>query len=216
MGLDGPEAIAPTAMELPTRVSDCMDCSVDPCEDFHRYACGRWMTAFERSKPTAAMGLAEVTRQNERHLHEIFTNLERRGARTSSPEARFLAACVDDDDRVAAGTTALQPALASIDAVSDAAGFLRASGELARMGVSGPFSFHVSPSTAGQALLISTAPLGSRLALGAGAESPVQRYLVRTFVALGDSAERAQVRAAAVRTLRAPRATARPPRHAPR
>lgn len=201
MGVEGLGATAPTAFELPTRVSECMDCSVDPCEDFHRYACGRWIAAFDGPKPMAAIGVAEVVRQHERRLDAIYTDLARPRGGTSSPHARFLAACLDGDDRVAAGTSALAPALAMIDAVADADGFLRAAGELARIGVRGPFDFRVISSTTAQALSIHLAPSGMRPAPSDATESPVQRYLVRTFVALGDSAERAQVRAALVRTL---------------
>ncbi|MEZ4453972.1 MAG: M13 family metallopeptidase [Nannocystaceae bacterium] len=134
---------------IAAEVQAAMDTSVDPCQDLYRYACGGWIKSTELPGDQSRWGrsFSVLREQNRELMREILE------AAAKSPEGdgeaaklgRYYAACMDEAAIEAAGVAPLQPLLAEIDAVKDAASFMTVAGKLAPAGVHPIFGLYVAP-----------------------------------------------------------------------
>jgi putative endopeptidase len=130
-----PGAPAPTTPPGPTKPvanaslaatgldPEALDRTTDPCDDFYQFACGGWIkrTEIPADKPVAMRSFVEI---EDRILEYEHVLLEQ--ARTQpgdDPAARqlgaFYGSCMDEAAIEKAGLSALRPALAAIDKVTD-------------------------------------------------------------------------------------------------
>jgi putative endopeptidase len=106
-----------------------MDTSVKACDDFYRFAVGKWRDTHPLPAQYSRFGrFEELAERNREVLHKI---LEEDAAMTSaapgSAEQKvgdFYAACMNEPAIEAAGVTPIQPELDRINAISDRASLL--------------------------------------------------------------------------------------------
>ena len=126
-----------------------MDRAADPCADFYRYACGGWLDATELpSDQTRWTRSFSAIREDNRA--ELRTLLEDAAANPGDdPDRRrighFYSSCLDEAAIEKAGSAPLQPILAEIAAVEDAAGAFALAGKLQRWNAGSLFGLGVLP-----------------------------------------------------------------------
>jgi putative endopeptidase len=100
-----------------------LDRTVDPCDDFYQFACGGWIKATEiaADKPHAMRSFVEIADRNLAYEHEMLERARRSpgGDPALKQLGVFYGSCMNEPAIEAAGLTALQPLLASIDRVKD-------------------------------------------------------------------------------------------------
>jgi endothelin-converting enzyme/putative endopeptidase len=138
-----------TAEEVIASVTAAMDPSVEPCEDFYRYACGGWLAAEEipADRSRWGRGFSLIGEENLAVQRQI---LEEAAANPSGdPDTArlgyYFATCMDTAKIDAAGVTPLEPALASVEEVNDVESFMAEIGKLYRIGVEPLFSVQIYP-----------------------------------------------------------------------
>jgi putative endopeptidase len=101
-----------------------MDPGVDPCKDYFAYACGGFVKNEEIPADRASWGATEqLQKSNLDLLHSVLEEAARSPGDDSDPKRKklgdYYAACMDEDAVEKAGTTPVEPLLASIARVKD-------------------------------------------------------------------------------------------------
>jgi len=104
--------------------AEAIDRSVDPCQDFYRFACGGWMdkTEIPSDKPRWVRSFSEIHKSNEQELLRILEE-SRKLAPSSGARGRlgaYYGACVDEAAIEAQGLAPLEPLMKEIAKVRDA------------------------------------------------------------------------------------------------
>jgi predicted metalloendopeptidase len=134
--------------QIAADVLAAMDRTVDPCQDFYRYACGTWIasTALPPDQPRWVRSFSVVREQNRTLLREIIEEAAA-GARSADHANRlvgdYFGACMDEDAVEKAGTTVLDPIFSEIDRVGDARSLLAVTGALYRRDIEPLFGIDV-------------------------------------------------------------------------
>jgi putative endopeptidase len=135
--------------EIAADVLSAMDLSANPCEDFHRYACGKWLDATERPADQArwSRSFNVVIERNREVVREI---LEEAGADPGDDPDRqrighYYATCMDEAAIEEAGAKPLEPIFEQIATVEDADSLLAVTAALHRRGIGAVFDIEVVP-----------------------------------------------------------------------
>ncbi|MCB1055699.1 MAG: M13 family metallopeptidase, partial [Acidobacteria bacterium] len=139
---------APDALdvaEVAKTISNAMDTSADPCQDFYRYACGGWVDSTELPSDQARWTRvgSVLQEKNKEALHDLLEApaADTQGAAPAAAEEGgqlsrvFYGSCMDEAAVKAAGMAPLQPWLEQIDRAEDLGALLQLAGELHRRGI---------------------------------------------------------------------------------
>src|SRR5262245_38219433 len=126
-----------------------MDTTVDPCEDFDRYACGTW----QRNNPVPSDQVfwarynqtAEYNRMVLRKILEQAASPGQGKSETARIAGDFYASCMDETSVNLAGVSPLEPELKRIAAISSRKSLIDALARLHSMGVPVLFEFGAHP-----------------------------------------------------------------------
>lgn len=116
-----------------------IDTSVDPCDDFYKFACGKF--AANHPIPSDQPGVDQfyaLFNVNTQSLNGILSKAAAGGAGRSADEQKigdYYKACMNTDAIDAKGLAPVQPLLDEIDAITDKAELPALIGKLQRMGV---------------------------------------------------------------------------------
>ena len=125
-----------------------MDVSVNPGDDFYRYANGKWLDSTSIPAQYSSWGTFRILRDNNLAvLHTIAEHaLTDTSASPNSTEGKvgsFYRSGMDEARIEAAGLTPLAPQMADINAVHDVPSLITEIGRLRRSGIGSVFSFWV-------------------------------------------------------------------------
>ncbi len=134
---------------IPAFDTSSIDTGVNPCDDFYKFACGRFAANHPIPSDQAASDqFYALYNVNEQTLHGILTKAEAGGASRSTDEQKigdFFHACMDRPAMDQAGLTPIQPLLHGIDGLGNSFMSKRdlapVVGTLQRVGVNVFFSF---------------------------------------------------------------------------
>ncbi len=194
---------------------NAIDKKTDPCVDFYQYACGNWLTNNPMPADQSTWGrFSELHERNQRILKDI---LETSAAKTtrSGPEVKlgdYYGACMDERGINAKGTAPLKPELDRINGLSDKAGLAEEVARLQRLGVNALFHTESAQDLRKASEVIAEVDQGGLglperdYYLKTDAKSVETRkayvtHVQRIFELLGDSADVASRKAAAVMTI---------------
>ncbi len=124
-----------------------IDRTVNPCDDFYRYACGSWLarTQIPADRPTWSRGFSEIHERNQSVLRQILQDAAAAKGpvdATTKKLGDFYAACMAEDRIESTAKTELAALLAPIDQIKTPTDLAK---EVARqhLGLGGPL-FHFS------------------------------------------------------------------------
>jgi putative endopeptidase len=141
------DASKPTKTYLPIPGFDTtsLDPSVDPCNDFYKFACGKF--AANHPIPADQAGVDQfyaLFNVNTQSLYKILTKAAEGGAGRSPDEQKigdYYKACMDTDAIEAKGIAPVEPLLNEIDAVKSKDELPALMGKLQRIGVNVFFGY---------------------------------------------------------------------------
>jgi putative endopeptidase len=206
----------PRRADIGAYVHRSMKCTIDPCQDFYRYACGGYLA--EQQSGGDERWFAGSHEQIERRNHMLAQAILEVASATKkkSHERRvlgdFFDACMAQEHVPSAvGLEALRPRLAEIDAISAKSQVVAQAGALARIQAAALFGIRVvghprAPETGVVALVQPSHPIAIEHLRGESARSNEyfagQTKLVERLLAIhGASSSVARERAAAVMQL---------------
>jgi endothelin-converting enzyme/putative endopeptidase len=136
---------AETYLPIPGFDTTSIDKTVDPCNDFYKFACGRFAAnhPIPADQPNVDQFYA-LYNVNTQSLNGILKKAAAGGANRSPDEQKigdFYKACMDTDAIEAKGLAPLQPLLDAIDAVTSRDQLPALAGELQRIGVNVFFGY---------------------------------------------------------------------------
>ena len=205
-----PPANLPT---IPVFDQTAMDKSVNPCEDFYRYACGGWMAKNPIPSDQAIWGrFNELQERNRDILHEILEKDAKGGAGRSAVAQKigdFYGSCMDESKVNQMGDKPIQPELKAIAAIQDRKGLVKEIAMLQRHGIGALFRFGPSADLHNAGMTIASAFQGGTslpdrdyyLKDDDKSKETREKYVAhvqKMFELLGDSADKAQQEAQAV------------------
>ncbi len=133
--------------EIARSVLDDMDRTVDPCQDFYRYACGGWLDRNEipPDKPKWGRSFDVLLERNQEAVRKILEEAARNpGSDPGTAKiGNYYAACMDEAAVDRAGIAPLKPMFDQIAAVKDAAAMMSVAGRLAPHGIPALFTILV-------------------------------------------------------------------------
>lgn len=155
----------PAKARLTTLDVGGMDSGAQACADFYQYANGGWLSSnpIPSDRPRWAT-FDELFQRNQNDLRAILEKLAAdRSAAEGSEERKlgdFYATCMDEPAIEAKGLTPLEPELARIDSIQNAAGLRTEIGRLQAQGVGVVFTFGSEEDRKNSAQVIAAAVQG--------------------------------------------------------
>ncbi len=126
-------------LPIPGFDATSMDTSMNPCDDFYKFACGKFAAnhPIPADQPAVDQFYA-LFNVNTQELNGILQKAEKGGAERSADEQKigdYYKACMDTDAIEAKGLAPVEPLLKEIDAVTDRSQLAALIGRLQRIGV---------------------------------------------------------------------------------
>jgi len=134
-----------TYLPIPGFDTTSLDTSVDPCNDFYKFACGKF--AANHPIPADQAGVDQfyaLFNVNTQSLYGILTKAAEGGAGRSPDEQKigdYYKACIDTDAIEAKGITPVEPLLTEIDGIKTKEELPPLMGKLQRIGVNVFFGY---------------------------------------------------------------------------
>ncbi len=127
---------------------DALDRSVEPCQDFYRFACGGWNQANPIPADQTRWGRFELLREYNRALTKQILEKAAANKKASDPNERkigdYYAACMDEKAIDAQGLAPAEKWLRQIDGIKNTQGLAKVVAALHDQGVAGVFTFRAS------------------------------------------------------------------------
>src|SRR5438067_3388691 len=142
-----PTAVAKSDTPAPGIDLSILDRSVNPCDDFYKFACGKWLerTPIPPDRAQWGRGFSEILERNELKLKEILEKDARGEPDPADPFAQkvgdFYSTCMDEEKAETASLATLRKELEQIDAIQDGKALAAEVGALNRTGGRAFFNF---------------------------------------------------------------------------